>query len=100
HSASADPPAKGSTLEDSVQALAGEVRELNATIQELRAEVARSRQETRDLRAELHGVIEKVSSTGTGAGMEGKSALSVSETRATTQDPPPLPAAGNETSSE
>ena len=60
--AASPPPTKGSTVEDAVQALAGEIKDLNATIQELRAEVSRSRQETSELRAELHGAIEKLSS--------------------------------------
>src|SRR5208337_763446 len=37
------PPAKASTLEDSVQALVGEVKQLNATVLELRSEISRSR---------------------------------------------------------
>jgi hypothetical protein len=99
-SASAAPPAKGSTLEDSVQALAGEVKELNATIQELRGEVSRSRQETRELRAELQGALEKLSSTSLSAGGEGKTSPGVSEARAATQEPPSPPAANAETSPE
>ena len=91
---------QGSTLEDSVQALAGEVKELNATIQELRAEVSRSRQETRELRAELHGALEKLSSTSLNAGAGGKAAPGVSEAQAATPEPPSPPAAGAETPTE
>jgi hypothetical protein len=99
-SGSPAPPAKGSTLEDSVQALASEVKELNATILELRREVLRSRQETRDLREELHGVLEKLSATNSSAGPGGRSTPGVSEARATTQDPPSPPAAAAETPTE
>jgi hypothetical protein len=94
------PPAKASIVEDSVQALAGEVKELNATIQELRAEVSRSRQETRELREELHGAIEKLPSTSLTAGTEGKNAPGVSEARATTQDSSSPPGSGAETPTE
>jgi len=94
------PPTQGSTLEDSVQALAGEVKELNATIQELRGEVSRSRQETRELRAELHGAIEKLSSTSLVAGAGAKSALGVSEALTTTPDPPSPPTPGAEAPTE
>jgi hypothetical protein len=94
------PPAKGSTLEDSVQALAGEVKELNATILELRREVLRSRQETRELRAELHGALEKLSATSLSAGAGERSPLGVSEARAATQEPPSPPAAAAETPTE
>jgi hypothetical protein len=87
-SASPPPPAEGSTLEDSVQALAREVKELNAAILELRAEVSQSRQETRDLRVELHGALEKLSSTSLTASVVGKGTLSGPEAPATTQEPP------------
>lgn len=99
-SGSPAPTAKGSTLEDSVQALAGEVKELNATIQELRGEVSRSRQETRELRAELHGAIEKLFSTSLTPGAEEKNALSVSESRAAKPEPPSPPVAGAESPTE
>jgi hypothetical protein len=99
-SASPAPSAKGSTLEDSVRALAGEVKELNATILELRGEVLRSRQETRDLREELHGALEKLAPTSLSAGPGGRSTLDVSEARPTTQDPPSPPAAAAETPTE
>ena len=100
HQTTPAPPAKRSTLEDSVQTLAGEVKELNATILELRGEVLRSRQETRDLREELHGALEKLSATSLSAGTEGKSASGVSEARSATQEPPSPPAAGAETPTE
>jgi len=99
-SASAAPPAKGSKLEDSVQALAGEVKELSATIQELRAEVSRSRQETRQLRTELQGALEKLSSTSLSASAGGKVVPGVAEARTATQEPPSPPAATAETASE
>ena len=82
------PPAKGSTLEDSVRALAGEVKELNATIQELRAEVSRSRQETSDLRTELHGALEKLSPPSLNAAAGEKTAPGISEAQAATPQPP------------
>ena len=81
-----------------MQALAEEVKELNATIQELRAEVSRSRQETRELRAELRGAIEKLSSTSVTASAAGKSALAVPEARATTPETPSPLGVGAETS--
>ena len=80
-SSSPAPPAKDATLEDSVRALAGEVKELNATIQELRAEVSRSRQETSDLRVELHGALAKLSPTSMAASATDKNAPDVSEVR-------------------
>ena len=91
--ASPSPPATGGTLEDSMQTLAGQVKELNATIQELRAEVSQSRQETRELRVELHGALEKLSTTSLTASAGGKDALIVPEARAATQEPSlPTPA--------
>ncbi|MGO8789414.1 MAG: hypothetical protein ACLQVL_18775, partial [Terriglobia bacterium] len=96
-SASPMPPAKDGTLEDAVQVLAGEVKALNATIQELRSEVSQSRQETRELRVELHGAIEKLSSASLSAGAEGKDATYVSAARAATQAPP-VPTAPTEES--
>jgi hypothetical protein len=98
-SGSPAPPAKGGTLEDSVQALAGEVKELNAAIQELRAEVSRSRQETRELRVELRGAIERLPSTSLSAGAGAKTAPGVPAAQAATQEPPP-PVAGAETPAE
>ena len=91
-SSSPAPPAKEGTLEDSVRALAGEVKELNATIQELRAEVSRSRQETRDLRVELHGALEKLSPATMAASAVGKSVPGAPEARTATQAPLPAPA--------
>ncbi|MGO8791338.1 MAG: hypothetical protein ACLQVL_28670, partial [Terriglobia bacterium] len=88
------------TLEDSVQALAREVKELNVTILELRGEVLRSRQETRDLREELHGALEKLSATSLSAGAREGNTLGVSEARAPTQEPPPPPAATTEPPTE
>ena len=82
------PAAKDSTLEDSVQTLAGEVKELNATIQELRAEVSRSRQETIELRTELHGAVARLSSVSLNSGAVGKTAPGASEVRAATQEAP------------
>jgi len=99
--ASVAAPAKGGTLEDSVQALAGEVKELNTAIQELRAEVSRSRQETRELRVELQGALEKLSLSDLTAGAGDRRALGVSEARAiTSQGPPPPSATGAETPTE
>jgi len=87
---SASPPTvQESSLEDSVRALAGEVKDLNATIQELRAEVSRSRQETSDLRVELHGALEKLSPTNLNAGMAEKPAPGVSEAQGATPQPRP-----------
>ena len=99
-SVTASPPAKRNALEDSVQALAGEVRELNATIQELRAEVLRSRQETSELRTELHGALEKLSPPSLSAGAGGKAEPAVSEVRAATPDPPSRPVAVAQTPME
>jgi hypothetical protein len=99
-SVTASPPAKGNALEDSVQALAGEVRELNATIQELRAEVLRSRQETRELRTELHGALEKLSPPSLSASAGGKAGPALSEVRAATPDPPSPPVAWAESPTE
>jgi hypothetical protein len=81
-------PAKEGTLEDSVQALAVEVKELNSTIQELRAEVSRSRQETSDLRVELHGALEKLSPPSLNAGAGGKTAPGISDAQAAAPEPP------------
>lgn len=83
--APASPPAKGTTLEDAVQSLAGQVKDLNETIRELRAEVSQSRQETRDLRVELHGAIEKL--TTSTASTAGSGALSVPAAHAAIQEP-------------
>jgi hypothetical protein len=80
-----------------VQALAREVKELNATVLELRGEVLRSCQETRELREELHGALEKLSATSLSAGAGGRSTLDVSEARAPTQEPPSPPSAAAET---
>jgi hypothetical protein len=85
----APPVGNGSSLRDSVQALAGEVKELNATIQELRDEVLRSRQETRELREELHGVVEGLSSTRPMPVPEAKSSQALPEAPATVQAQPP-----------
>ena len=90
---SSPPPATVSTLEDSVQVLAGEVKDLKATIQELRADVSQSRQETRELRVELHGALEKLSSTNSSASVAVKGASSVPGARAATREPPPSPVA-------
>ena len=99
-SPSPPPPAQGSTLEDSVQTLAGEVKELNATIQELRAEVSRSRQETSELRTELQGALEKLSSTSLSAGAGEKTPSGAPEPQVATPESPSRPAAGAETPTE
>jgi hypothetical protein len=85
-SPSSAPSARAATLQESVQALAGEVKELNATIQELRAEVLRSRQETRDLRADLDRTIENLSSKSSAESREVTSAKSIPEARPATQE--------------
>ena len=59
--AAAPATAPGTSLEDSVRALAVEVKNLNATVQDLRAEVSRSRQETSELRTELSAALERLS---------------------------------------
>ncbi len=87
--ASPSPPAKGASLEDSVQALAGEIKELDATIQELRAEVSRSRQETSELRTELHGALEKLSPPSVNASKDRNAAPAVSEAQSQVPQAPP-----------
>jgi hypothetical protein len=89
------PPAKTSTLEESVQALVGEVKHLNATILELRSEISRSRQETQELRGELHGALEKLSAANPGA-----SAPATVQTRVATGEPAPPPATPAESPTE
>lgn len=93
----ASPPPKSAALEDSVQALAGEIKGLNATIQELRAEVLRSRQETSDLRTELHGALEKLSPSTLNAGTTNKASSSVSEAPPATPEPPTIAAVATPT---
>ena len=88
--AAAAPIAGRGTLEDAVQSLASQVKELNSTIQGLRAEISESRRETRELRAELNGALEKLSSTSLVANGTEKGASSVPErVPPSTQSPSP-----------
>ncbi len=88
----AAPVAQAAIPEDSIRALAGEIKELSATIDELRGEVARSRQETRELRAEFQIAMEKLSTVNTPASEAGKSAPQVPEVPAApTQAPAASP---------
>jgi outer membrane murein-binding lipoprotein Lpp len=84
---SASPPAKTPSLEDAVQALAGQVKELSTTIQALRSEVSRSREETRELRSELQGAMEKLSSASRGPATVEKGAPAVAVAPAVRQEP-------------
>ncbi len=72
-----------------MQALAGEVKELNATLLELRAEVSRSRQETSELRTELHGALAKLSPSNIDALNEGNTAPVVSQAQPQISPAPP-----------
>ena len=98
--ASPAPATEATTLEESVRALAGQVKDLNATIQELRAEVLRSREETRALRAELQGAVEKLSPASPAAVAEGKKPQGAAEAREPTPQSPAPESANPEKSAE
>jgi len=75
--ASPQPQKPAGSLEDSVQTLAQELRQLNATVLELRTELSRSRQETRELRDQLQGALEKISTASERAASQNRSVLPV-----------------------
>ena len=83
--ASPDQQRPAGTLEDSVQTLAEELKQLNASVLELRTELTRSRQETRELREQLHSALEKIATASERTAAQNRSALSA---------PPAPPAAG------
>ncbi len=86
--ASPQQPESGSSLQESVRALAREVNQLNATILELRAEMSRSRQETQELREQLQRAMGQTASLSSGTA---SSALPVA---------PVAPGPGSSTTSE
>jgi len=94
-----NPPPQPSTLEDSVQALVGEIKQLNATVVQLRSEVSRSRQETQELRTELRGALEKLSTGGPKPPELAKSTSTPDPTQVATQEsaPPPAKSAESQT---
>lgn len=97
--AQGSPPAAAPTgdgLQNSLQALAEEVKDLSAAIRDLRAEVSRSHEETSQLRAQLQAVMDKLSPPASTAAVQRQPTVSSVPTPA----PPAQAASPTEASTE